>query len=278
MNIRVPKRVAERFAKEVPAFQKILRAAKDRDVNEPDTVTIVTDILSAVFGFDKYTEITREHAIRRTFCDLAVDVDGETKFLMEVKAIGLTLKENHLRQAVNYGANHGIQWVVLTNGIDWEVYRLRFERPIEYEPTCSFSFLELNPRKREDQAKLFILCREGLAKDAIEEFHTHSQIVNRFFLAAVIQSDPVLAVIRRELRRLSPGAKISLAEISGLLNDVLKRDVIEGEQADRARLRLQRASGKPLRKRKPGSARDESSPAEEKVPVAPTPATGERGL
>ncbi|MFH1680496.1 MAG: type I restriction enzyme HsdR N-terminal domain-containing protein [Candidatus Eisenbacteria bacterium] len=260
MNIRVPKKVAERLLKQVPAFQKILQTAKDRDVNESDTVTIVTDLLSDIFGFDKYSEITREHAVRRTFCDLAVDVGGETKFLMEVKAIGLTLKENHLRQAVNYGANHGVQWVVLTNGVEWEVYRLRFERPIEHELTCSFSFLDLNPRKKEDQAKLFILCREGLAKDAIEEFHTHVEIVNRFFLGAVIQSDPVLAVIRRELRRLSPETKISQAEISGLLSDVLTRDVMEGEQADRARARIQRASGKTLRKRAPRVVRDVGTP------------------
>jgi len=264
MNIRIPKKVAERFAKQVPVFQKVLRAANDRDVNESDTVTIVTDILSAVFGFDKYSEITREHAVRRTFCDLAVEVDGEVKFLMEVKAIGLTLKEDHIRQAVNYGANHGIQWVVLTNGVDWQVYHLRFERPIEHELTCSFSFLELAPRKKEEQAKLFILCREGLAKDAIQKFHTHSEIVNRFFLGAVIQSDTVLGVIRRELRRLSPSAKISQTEISGLLGDVLKRDVVEGEQADRARMSVQRAAGKALRKRTPRSKRPKQGSSEDK--------------
>ncbi len=91
---RIPKKVAERFGKHLGRFQKVLRDAKDRDVNESDTVTIVTDMLGAIFGYDKYTEITSEQAIRGTYCDLAIKLNGIVKYLIEVKAIGLTLKEN----------------------------------------------------------------------------------------------------------------------------------------------------------------------------------------
>lgn len=105
----IPKRVSDRLTKETRRFQRILKNAKDRDINESDTVVIITDMLSRVFGFDKYTDITSEYAIRGTFCDLAVKVDGNVKYLIEVKAIGLDLRETHLRQAVGYGAQHGIQ-------------------------------------------------------------------------------------------------------------------------------------------------------------------------
>lgn len=144
---KVAKKVADRFAKTVGAFQRVLADAKDRDVNESDTVTIITDILSDVLGYDKYSDITSEQAIRGTYCDLAVKHDGKAKFLIEVKAIGLTLRENHLRQAVNYGANQGIPWVVLTNGLRWEIYRIKFEQPIAHEVVCAFDFLDLSPRK-----------------------------------------------------------------------------------------------------------------------------------
>lgn len=122
---KTPKKVSERLTKEIRSFQRVLKRAKDRDVNESDTVTIIGDILSNVFGFDKYAEVTSEQSIRGTYCDLAVKLDGSIKYLIEVKAIGMTLKENHLRQAVNYGANQGIPWVVLTNGIDWEIYKIK---------------------------------------------------------------------------------------------------------------------------------------------------------
>lgn len=262
----IPKKVGDRLAKQVARFQRIIRDAKDRDVNESDTVTIITDMLSDVFGFDKYSEVTSEQAIRGTYCDLAVKLDGKIQYLMEVKAVGLTLKENHLRQAVNYGANQGIPWVVLTNGVCWEIYKILFEKPVGFEHVCSIDFLALSPRKADHQQHLFILCREGLAKAAIEDFHEHVQIVNRFVLGALIQTDPVMSLLRRELKRLAPGAKVEMAEVRDLLPDVLKRDVLEGDLADQAKARVSRASGKLLRKARPALGKNSTAKAPGALP------------
>ncbi len=246
--VNVPKKVSERLIKQIGIFQKVLREAKDRDINESDTVTIVTDMLGSVFGFDKYSEITSEQAIRGTYCDLAVKTDGTIKYLIEVKAIGLTLKENHLKQAIDYGANQGITWVVLTNGTCWEAYRIIFHKPIESELVFRLDFLDLSPRKRAEHDLLFLLCREGLSKEAIKEYHERAQSVNRFVVAAIIQSEPLLRAIRRELKRIAPKAKVDTDEIEGLLPDILKRDVIEGEAAKRARHLVKKGAHKPLRK------------------------------
>ena len=270
--MKIPKRAAERFSKSLSRYQRVLQDAKDRDVNESDTVIIITDILSDVFGFDKYTDITSEQAIRGTYCDLAIKLEGTIRYLIEVKAIGLALKENHLRQAVGYGANHGIAWVVLTNGVDWEIYRIRFERPISHDLVASFNFMEVNPRKIEDQGKLFLLCKEGLGKEAIEEFHEHVQLVNRFIIGAIVQTDPVLQTIGRELKRLSPGVSTTKEELCDLLGDILKRDVIEGEAAQKAASRVQKCSTKMLRKRRsrkqqPGEPVQEDEAVQEVEPV-----------
>jgi len=48
----IPKAVVERFTRTAPRFQKVLESAKNRDVNESDTVAIVTDILADVLGYD----------------------------------------------------------------------------------------------------------------------------------------------------------------------------------------------------------------------------------
>lgn len=241
----IPKRVADRLTKEVPGFQKVLTAAKNRDVNESDTVTLVVDMLGSVFGFDKYSEVTSEQAIRGTYCDLAVQLDGKLRYLIEVKAIGLSLKDNHLRQAVNYGANQGIPWVVLTNGIRWEVYRIKFEKPVSHEEVLALDFLDLSARKSEDRDRLFLLSREGLAKAAIEEYHAHVQTVNKFVIGALIQSDDVVTVLRRELRKLTPISKVSENEIRTLLPEVLKREVLEGAAATHAARKVQRMTSKP---------------------------------
>ena len=233
---RVPKRVADRIKASLPRYQKILEQAKNRDVNESDTVTIVVDILADVFGYDKYSELTSEMAIRGEFCDVAVVVDDKVKFLIEVKSIGLDLKSNHLRQALNYGANAGIQWVLLTNGAIWQAHSIRFEKPVSSEQVFEFNLGEMSARSAQDIETLFLLCRESLkaSKSAIEEYHEHSQIVNRHTISAILQSDDVYKTIRKHLKRLSPKSKVTTEEIAELVRDSLKRDLIEGESADKA--------------------------------------------
>src|SRR5690349_6701742 len=98
-------RVSDRLSAGLKKYQPVLVAAKSRDVNESDTSMIVTDILAEVFGYDKYSEVTRELCIRGTYCDLATRIDGKFQLLIEVKAIGLELKAPQVKQAVDYAAN-----------------------------------------------------------------------------------------------------------------------------------------------------------------------------
>lgn len=48
----MPKKVEMRIKNGLKTFQAIVVSAKARDVNESDTVTIVTDILADVCGYD----------------------------------------------------------------------------------------------------------------------------------------------------------------------------------------------------------------------------------
>src|SRR3546814_19780404 len=120
----VPKRVAERLVAGIKRYQPILASAKSRDIGEADTVTIVKDLLADVFGYDKYAELTSEYAIRGTYCDLATKIDGTLQTLIEVKAIGLDLKNHHVKQSIDYDANQGVDWVLLTNATHWLLYHV----------------------------------------------------------------------------------------------------------------------------------------------------------
>ena len=68
----IPLKVAERISKNLSKFQSILKMAKDKDLNESDTVQIITDMLADIFGYNRYLEITSELAVRGTYCDLAI--------------------------------------------------------------------------------------------------------------------------------------------------------------------------------------------------------------
>jgi hypothetical protein len=244
----IPKRVAERLVAGIKRYQPILASQKARDVGEADTVTIVKDMLAEVFGYDKYSEVTSEFAIRGTFCDLAVKVDGVLQTLIEVKAIGLDLKEPHVKQAVDYAANQGVDWVLLTNGNCWRVYRIVFARPIEQELVVDIDFSTLSSRSEADLELLYLWCKEGWQKSVLHEYHTQRQALSRFFVGAMLLTDPVLDVIRRELRRVSPDVKIDSDQIKAVLaGEVIKRDVLEGDKAEEARKKINRAASKALR-------------------------------
>jgi hypothetical protein len=267
----IPSRLADRLAAGIKRFQPILASAKARDVNESDTSMIVTDVLAEIFGYDKYSEVTRELCIRGTFCDLATRIDGKFQMLIEVKAIGLELKESHVKQAVDYAANQGIEWVALTNGNLWRVYRVIFAKPIGEELVLDIDLLELSGKSTADLQSLYLLTRESMLRSGLYAYHDHKQATNRFYLAAVVLSDAVLETVRRELRRLSD-AKLEIEELRGALQqEVIKREVIEGDKADAARRKVAKSAGKMLRIRKEKDETDASAAgdrSQEESPVS----------
>jgi len=245
------KKTSERIAAGLKRFQPILAAAKSRDVNESDTVVLIADLLQDIFGYDKYSEITSEHMIKGTFCDLAVKLQGTLALLIEVKAIGLELKEQHVKQAVDYAANQGCEWVALTNGYLWRVYRVTFGKPIDNEIVVDFDLLNMNPRNPDHIQLLGLLSKEGWQKARLGDYASQRQALSRFTLGALILGDSVLDVLRREIRRLSPEVRVDVEEIrSALQADVIKRDVLEGEKAELARKQIAKAAGRLLRSAK----------------------------
>lgn len=253
----VPQKVADRLAAGLKRFQPILQGAQTRDVNESDTSMIVTDLLADVFGYDKYTEITRELCIRGTYCDIATRIDGKFQLLIEVKAIGVDLKDAHAKQAIDYAANQGIEWVALTTGRIWRVFRVIFTKPIDAELALDIDLMALSPKAPADIESLYLLTRESMVKSGLTAFHDRLQATSRFYLGAVLLSDPVLETARRELRRLSD-VKVEIEELrEALRQDVIKREVLEGEKAEAAAKKMTRAAGKALRSRKDS---EESTP------------------
>ena len=238
-------KVKNRLAEGVKRFKPIVTRARDKDVNESDTVAIIMDILSEVFGYDKYSEITTEFAIKKTFCDLAVKIDGQPCLLLEAKAAGLVLKEQHIKQAVDYGSNSGIEWVILTNSVHWMVYRIIFGKPVSAELVYEFDFTQISPKKESDLELLYYICKEAISKvgkTSLAEYHTHKQLVNKFVIAQTIMTEPVLDCIRKTIRKVSPSAKCTNDEISKIINDeIIKRDILDDEKAISAKKMVSKA-------------------------------------
>jgi predicted acetyltransferase len=257
--VAIPKKVQTRIRASLRKYRGVLADARKADRSEQDTVTVVTDMLADVFGYDKYSEITGEYCIRGTYCDLAVRIGGKVRFLIEVKAIGKDLKDNHLRQATDYAAKEGIEWVVLTNGAEWQAYRMIFEQPVRYDHVFTMDFVTGGDDLGE---MIYMLSREGIAKDAIVEYHEQRQVLNAYHLAALMLSDTVLAVLRRELRRIAPGMKISMDDVKDeLVSEVIKRSILDSNEIKDAARRIKRSKTRKIRPRSHDAEHKQAPPA-----------------
>lgn len=247
--MKAPTKVLARIASELKRFQPILSSAKARDVNESDTVTVVVDLLQYVFGYDKYSEITSEHAIRGTYCDLAIKTDGNLSFIIEVKSIGTELKDAHIKQAIDYAANQGVDWAILTNGVNWKVFKVGFEKPITAEEVVTLDLLSVNVKNEDSIQLISLLAKESWAKSHLDTHHAHKQILNRYVLGAIIMSEPIVDAIRRELRRISSDGRFAEAEIrEALSGEVIKREVLEDPKAKEAEKMVAKSAKTMLRK------------------------------
>ncbi len=237
--ITVNAKIKERITKGLKKFQPILLKAQAADVNESDTVTIITDMLCEIFGYDKYENITSEFAIKKTYCDLAIKLNGKIPFLIECKAAALELKEDYVRQATNYAADSGIEWVVLTNGVLWKVYHITFGKPIDKELVYEFNICEMSAKKQNDIELLYYLCIESFAQNSkatLEDLRAQKQILNRFIISQIILTDNGIDSIRKCVRKLYPDLKVTNSEIYSIVyNEIFKREVVESDSANEAK-------------------------------------------
>jgi predicted type IV restriction endonuclease len=180
----VSAKVVSRISTQLKKYQLVLKDAKQRDISEADTVKIITDILADVFGYDRYKEVSSEHPIRGTYADLMVAVDEKKRFLIEAKAINVELKDGHVKQAIDYAANEGITWVVLSNGAVWRLYCLKFGKPIDKILVFEIDILSCDCKSDDVVSCFGNLTREGYSKDSLADLLNQKQTSSKYTVAA----------------------------------------------------------------------------------------------
>ena len=88
---------------------------------------------------------------------------------------------------------------------------------------------------------LFLLCKRGIKKDLISEFYEYKQSVNRYTIGALLLTDSIANLVRKELRKFKPGIKVDVDEIKLIIqNETIKREVLESDLAVEANKQLAR--------------------------------------
>jgi hypothetical protein len=226
-------RISEGQRSHFHAAQEISSRAErceGRDISEADTVTIIKDILADVLGYDKYKDVSSEHAIRGTYVDLVVTVDEKQRFLIEAKAINIELKDAQVKQAIDYAANEGITWVVLSNGAVWRLYCLKFGKPIDKVLVFEIDILSCDCKSDDIVSCFGNLTSEGYSKDSLADLLNQKQTSSKYTVAAILRSDSMIDSLRKEIRRLS-GLRLEPDYLSSLLdNEIIKRELIDSDE------------------------------------------------
>ncbi len=195
----------------------LTKAAED-NLNEADTRQRISKVLEDALGYDPLTEVTREAQVKEKYVDIAVKIDGVIKFLIEVKSAATTLRDRHIDQAQHYAAEGNIPWVVLTNGIVWNLYHLSFDEGIEY--TRAFSVdLSSDPFDGACE-RLGLLHRQSIKKGQLEEYWEQQVALSAESIGRALFTDEILKRIRREIRR-HEGILIDEEDLGKALHDLL---------------------------------------------------------
>jgi predicted type IV restriction endonuclease len=211
--------------KPLKKFLPHLVAARDQNLNEADTVHRIMKAFEDVLGYDPLGELTREMNLKDKYVDLAVKLDGRIRFLVEVKAAGVELRDRHIEQAERYAAENNIRWVVLTNGTTWNLYHLTFEEGIEY--SRAFSVDVTVAEKFDDCASCFaLLHRKAVAKDALDAFWAHKVALGPASIGRALFHEDTLRFIRRDIRRREE-LSVDEEDLAKAVHDMLSVDARE---------------------------------------------------
>lgn len=151
---------------------------------------------------------------------------------------------------------------MLTNGIIWQIYKVTIDKSVDHEKIIEIDFLSIDHHNPDHLESLFRLTKEGWMKSALNDYYEQKQALSKFSIAAILSTDSVLSVIRKNLKLISPDARINAEQIRSVLeNEVIIKEILEGDKTDEARKRISRA----LKKAEKESIDDSSSAAVQSI-------------
>jgi hypothetical protein len=211
-------------------YSQIFKEARDRSVNESDTVMFLIKMFEDVLGYDSLSgEISKEIAIKDRYCDFCIKIDGEIEYIVEAKSSShKTLKDKDIEQAENYASRSGINWVLLTNGFDWLLYHLVFAEQdgISHDLVFNFNLVE-DTENNIDKIWSFLslISKEGILSGEHETFLSQKKVLSPSSLIKTLVSEPVLTVMRRELNR-NCEFRLDIEDIFNAIRDALSKDAL----------------------------------------------------
>jgi hypothetical protein len=200
--------------------KKYLTKKTNLELDESGTRLMVNNFLTEVLGYIELEDIKTEYNIRGEYADYVIQLKRKKHFVIEVKSIQLDLNANHLRQSVSYAANEGIDWIVLFNGKQIQLYRLIFAKPISTQLVFEFDLTDLSSCKVASQHIIF-LTKTSVSKNELPAYWKHFDALTPASLIKHVYSLDVVNAMRRKLRQ-TTGINFNQQDIVDGLHNLIK--------------------------------------------------------
>lgn len=251
--VKIPHKIQERIKAALRRFKPLLKAARERDAGRADTATLALDLLSELFGYDRYSEITSELDNKESVFDFSIQTEGQPRMLVRVSPIGMAPDDRYLLATAQYAQMNGVDWIIMTNGIAWQVHHVEDvganapDTPL----VLAFDLLQMQPGREAHLVTIHLLTREGHEKAGLSHFKLRLEMTNRHYLGAMVLSDAVVASVRRELQKLNPDLRVTPAELrENLAKGVLRPDIVQSNETRSLMVHLQKVKEAELEERR----------------------------
>jgi len=170
------------------------------ELDESGTRLMINSFLTEVLGYAPIEDVKTEYMIRGTYADYVVQTKEFRHFLVEVKSLGIELSEKHLRQAINYGANEGIEWALLTNGKQFDFYKIFFEKPIQERKVFSIDLSDYSKLKLNLETIQYLHKRSVTSK-GLERLWKKCIALDPTTVAGLLHNTTIHNFIKRALKK-----------------------------------------------------------------------------
>ncbi|QJU09308.1 hypothetical protein FBF27_02680 [Candidatus Saccharibacteria bacterium oral taxon 488] len=182
--------------------KKYLTKKENLNADESTARLMVNSLLSMVLGYTLIDEIKTEHMIRGTYVDYVVQLNKKIHFIVEAKATSIDLNERHLKQAVDYASNEGVDWVILTNGRCVELHRVIFEKPIRSQRIFAYDLTNLSTI-RTAAKHLVNLTKKSVLRGDLDKYWKRFDALTEDNMRKAIKSPDVIRSLRLFIKKKS---------------------------------------------------------------------------
>lgn len=207
-------------------------------LDESATRIMTNNFLTEILGYQELVEIKTEYRIRSEYADYVVQLKRKKHFVVEVKSIGLDLSEKHLRQSLSYAANEGIDWILLLNGREIQLYRVNFGKPVTTTLIYKLDLLDNDDFKKCPDL-LWYLTKKAVEKDELETFWKRTNALDPENLAKLLYSEEIVKRLRNDLKD-QTGIYFQIEDVA----DSLHKIIVEKVEFPKPRLRAKKAKKK----------------------------------